>query len=214
MKAFEPLQWDAGQCRKELVALQKLLASSASLKEREDILPFFKARRHLSGYLASYHADIINCDRLAYEFDLFGDFACDVAVGDSERGAYGFVEFEDASPNSIFVKKRGKSSPEWSPRFDHGFSQLIDWFCKLHDMEKTDDFEAKFGGRSIRFFGLLVVGRTEPLAAREVRRLKWREERVVINSNKIRCLTFDQLCADLLARMETFLKRAAGSGGK
>jgi hypothetical protein len=89
---------------------------------------------------------------------------------------------------------------------------LIDWFCKLNDMERTDDFESKFGSRSIDYFGLLVVGRTQSLAPREQRRLHWRQEKVVVNSNKIRCVTYDQLCEDLLARLDIFEQEAGTSG--
>ena len=27
-----------------------------------------------------------------------------------------------------------KATPDWSPRFEHGFSQLVDWFFKLHEI--------------------------------------------------------------------------------
>ncbi|MEQ8960543.1 MAG: DUF4263 domain-containing protein [Coleofasciculus sp. C2-GNP5-27] len=57
--------------------------------------------------------------------------------GDSVKKAYCFVEFENADSNSIFVDKPGKSSPEWSSRFEKCFSQIIDWFWKLDDLEKT-----------------------------------------------------------------------------
>jgi hypothetical protein len=105
MKTFASVPWSAVLCRKQLKALQKLLASSTGLKEREEILPFFKARPQLSAFLGSYDSTLFRYDLLAYEFELFGDFVCDLAVGDSVRKAYGFIEFEDAVPNSIFVKK-------------------------------------------------------------------------------------------------------------
>jgi hypothetical protein len=63
-------------------------------------------------------------DLLATEFSLFGDYACDLVVGGSVNRDFCLVEFEDASPQSVFVKKKGKSTPEWSPRFDRGFSQI------------------------------------------------------------------------------------------
>ena len=74
------------------------------------------------------------CDLLAYEYPLFGDFRCDLAVADSVTRACTFVEFEDAGPRSLFVQHGDKATREWSPRFDHGYSQVVNWFYKLQDM--------------------------------------------------------------------------------
>jgi hypothetical protein len=60
------------------------------------------------------------------------------------------VEFEDAASKSIFVSKSGKNTPEWSSRFEKGFTQILDWFWKLDDLEKTDAFEDRFTARNIR----------------------------------------------------------------
>jgi hypothetical protein len=199
MKQFDTLHFNAEQCRKELAELQALLAAHADLKESQDLLPFFRARRQLTAFIGSCDPDIVRFDRIAYEYDLFGDFSCDLVVGDSVTRTYGFIEFEDAVSSSIFVQRGARATPDWSARFDHGMSQIIDWFYKLDDMEKTDEFDARFGGRTIKFFGLLVIGRSEALAPRELQRLSWRQERMVVNSKHIRCLTFDQL-ADVLAQ--------------
>jgi hypothetical protein len=204
MKSFQTVAWDRQQCRKELDELRKLLRRPGPLKEREDLLRFFRRRLQLSAFLGCYHPKAVRFDLVAHEYDLFGDFACDLAVGDSERKVYGFIEFEDAAAGSIFVKRRGKSSLEWAPRFEHGFSQLVDWFCKLADMEKTDEFEDRFGKRSIECFGLLVVGKDESLGEKELRRLQWRQDKVLIDSHKVHCLTFNQLYEDLNLRLSQY----------
>jgi len=208
MKHFETLAFSAEQCRKELAELQSLLAARSELKEAQDILPFLRARQHLAAFIGSRNPDIFRFDRIAFEYDLFGDYACDLVVGDSQTNTYGFIELEDAAPNSIFVRRGAKETPEWSTRLEHGVSQIIDWFYKLDDMEKTDEFEARFGARTIKFIGLLIIGRSEALAPRELRRLAWREERTVVNSKHIRCLTFDQLAAVLAQRLKNSLPTA------
>ena len=38
-------------------------------------------------------------DLLAWEYDLFGDFSCDLVVGDSVRKAFNFIEFEGDRPD-------------------------------------------------------------------------------------------------------------------
>lgn len=199
-KEFRPIQFDPAKCRTEVEELRSLLATNAELQERKQVLPFFKERLHLSAFLGSYHPEIVRYDLVAHELPLFGDFVADLVVGDSKSSAYAFVEFEDASPESIFVKK--KATPDWSPRFEHGFSQLVDWFFKLHEQGQTVDFEYKFGSRTIRHLGLLVIGRTEHLSKREEQRLRWRQEFVLLNSKQVYCKPFDQLCEDLLARLE------------
>jgi Domain of unknown function (DUF4263) len=147
---------------------------------------------------------LVRYDRIAHEYPLFGDFSCDLVVGDWVRQAYVLVEFENAAPNSVFVKKGQKATPEWSPRFEHGFSQILDWFYKLDTQRHSPDFEERFGSRVVHMSGLLVVGRRETLGPREEDRLRWRQQHVAINGHLIHCMTFDDLCEDILLRLATY----------
>jgi hypothetical protein len=206
MTDFQVVCFDPDLCLRETKELQALLASRASLDERADILPFFKARLQLSAFLGSYHPDIARFDLVAHEFSLFGDFVCDVVVGDTKTRAFIFIEFEDAARHSIFKarKSKGRSTPEWATRFERGFSQVVDWFYKLHDQSNTTAFEEKFGARSIQYQGLLVIGRNEPMGPREKQRLLWRQEHVTVYSKQVHCKTFDQVCENLLHRLQRF----------
>ncbi len=202
-KRFQRLTPELKRLRQELVQFEKFLEKSHAPRERHEILPFFGDRLQLSALVGNcYHQDILVNDLVAFEYDLFGDFQCDLVVGDSRRKVYGFVEFEDADPSSLFVKQKNKSSPEWAPRFEHGFSQVVDWFYKLDDMERTNEFEHRFGVRQIQCFGLVVVGREAALEDRERRRLHWRREKVTVNGHRVHCVTFDRLLADMQARVE------------
>jgi hypothetical protein len=104
----------------------------------------------------------------------------------------------------LFVRQGQKATREWSPRFDHGCSQIIDRFYKLHDMEKSDDFNSRFGARSLSFTGVLVAGRDRYLLPGEKERLDWRRKHVVVHSQHIQCVTFEELLEDLLGRLQTF----------
>jgi hypothetical protein len=203
MTMLQPINFSYDQCLKETRELQSFLGTNQSLKERDDILPFFKARKHLSAFMGMYSSQVVKYDRVAHEYPLFGDFVCDLVVGDWGRRGYVFVEFENAAPNSIFVKKK-KDVPEWSPRFEHGFSQILDWFYKLDDQRHASDFAQRFGDRIIHISGLLLVGRKEDFGPRERDRLKWRQQHVAVNGNMIHCVTFDDLCDDMLTRLATF----------
>jgi hypothetical protein len=116
-----------------------------------------------------------------------------------------------ALPNSLFIKKKGKATPEWAPRVEHGFSQVVDWFWKLSDLEKTDDFEYKFGARHVTFHGMVIVGRDPALATREQNRLRWRQDQTFVDSHKVSIITFDQLARDLGYRLTIYPVAAKNS---
>ncbi len=196
MRPLEPFQLEISECLKELDALDKLLSSKKELMESEDILPFFKKHKNIAAYIGSYAPGIVAFDRLSIEYTLFGDFRADAVVGDSARESYCFVEFEDATKDSIF-RKTSRTTSEWSDRFEHGYSQLIDWLWKIDDFRPTAQCRSIFGSDTFEFMGMLIIGRDEFLAPEEVVRLKWRINKVIINSQKIVCLTFDQLARDL-----------------
>jgi hypothetical protein len=208
MKEFLQIQFDSDQCRKELALFRNLLDGKKELEENADVKPFFEANKQLAAFLGSLSWNIICFDLLAFQYQLFGDYGCDMVVGDSVHKSYGFIEWEDATSASIFRPQGKKATPEWSARFEHGFSQIVDWFCKLDDMARTDEFEARFGARNTHYFGLLVVGRDEGLAhPRERRRWEWRSQKVVVNSLLVWCLTYDQLYDFLSRRLNFFSHR-------
>jgi len=184
--------------------LGALLRSQPTLGERDAILPFFKESPDLSLLVGSYFPDLIEPDVLAHEYQLSAHFRADLVVGDSQRGHYVFVELEDAAPDGVFVTRGGRATPEWSPRLEHAFSQVIDWFWILEDMRSTTDFADTFGDRAARFHGLIVIGKDLDLGDREKSRLAWRTDRVVVDSHKISCVSFDMLHGDLDFGLRTY----------
>ena len=200
MKSLAPIVFDYSACRAQLEEFRKLLASKPELSENADILPFFRERRQMCTLFGMFNPRIVWVDRFASEFDIFGDFACDIAVGEWTRGAYCFVEFEDAKKGSVFEKK-GRATPEWGRRFDHGYSQVIDWMHKLAGRETSADNLARFGAYQINCEGILVIGRDAFQEPAEMERLAWRSDRVSVNQKKVICLTFDQLLSQFDTRM-------------
>jgi Shedu protein SduA, C-terminal len=95
---------------------------------------------------------------------------------------------------------RRRGNPEWSSRFEHGFSQLTDWFYNLDDFKGTKGFARTFGVSHVRFIGLLVIGRSSSLDETKRSRLKWRTEKVLIDSHPINCITYDELHSALETR--------------
>lgn len=206
MKNFEEINFDIAICRQELNELKQHLDNKTELKERKDVLPFFQKRKHLSAFIGSYFPYIDRFDRIAYEYDIFGDFKADLVVGDSKSSWYGFIEFESAKNNSIFQFKGSKSTPDWSQHFEHGFSQVLDWFWKLSSQEYEREFTYRFGGGFAGYEGMLIIGRSQDLQQREQDRLRWRRDRLTVNSKHIYCVTFDELYSTLNTRL-TLIER-------
>ncbi len=211
MPDFQPHVLDWTVCRVQVQELKALLDGSSDIAEAV-LHAFFEPRAHLRALIGSYNPSLASPDLLAWEYPIFGDFRCDFAIGDSARKVYTFVEYEDAGPNSLFVKQGEKATRAWSPRFDRGYGQIIDWFYKLHVMTDTPDMESRLGKRSIRYTGVLIIGRDQHMLPGERLRLEWRQEHVVVNSKHILCVTYDQLLEDLLFRLEQYTL-AANAGG-
>jgi hypothetical protein len=196
MKPLDPFDFKPRKCLAELKAFDQLLKQKKELDERKTILPFFKKHQHLAAFIGSYLFRLNAFDKMKLEFEVFTGLYADIVVGDSKTNRYCFIEFEDAKPGSIF-KKQKKGNPDWSNRFEHGFSQLVDWFSKIDDMKNTRTANAIFGGKTPAFMGVLVIGRDQFLGQAQKDRLAWRAEKVTIDSNKIVCVTYDELAREL-----------------
>jgi len=192
-KHFKPITRDPKRCRAQITQLGALLQTKPALSEKNDIQPFFKARPQLAAFVCSYMRDIGPATDHAFEYPFFGDFAADLVVGDREAGRFCLIEFEDGRRDSIFKKPKGRATTEWSRRFEHGFSQIVDWFSALDDFKKTERFRADFGAGHVRFSALLVIGRATGVSERDRQRLEWRTEKVRVDSHTVECVTFDAL---------------------
>ena len=197
MKILQPHAINPGNCRTEWIAYSSLLASKAELSEQKDILPFFKKSPDLSLLICTYFPKIKTPDRYAHEYEIDGDFVADLVVGDSSAHKYLLVEFENGTPDSVFKTKGKKATPDWAPRFEGAYSQLVDWLWKLEDKRNTVDFLNTFGSQRATFQGLIVIGKGMKLAKQEQDRLKWRMDRTMIDSNAISVVSFDDLSDDL-----------------
>ncbi len=214
MGTLRPYLADGQQAEKQLSGLKRLLESKDVLSEAGDVLPFFKDNPHCAALLGTYHPDLIEVDTIATEYPVFGSFRADLVVADAKSSSYCFVEFEDASEDSIF-KEGARETTFWSRRFLGGYSQLVDWFARLDDESSTGKFDAIFGGRQPRFVAMLVIGRDRHLRDEDKLRLEWWRQNVSIEKRRVYVRTFDELYADLSRRMvaakalaATFIKPA------
>ena len=194
-------QLNRSKVKADLREFKKLL-EKPELAEAEDILPFFKARPQICAAMGLYNPNIIDYKKIgvACEFDIFGDHKADLVIGDVSNHAYSFIEFEEAKQFSLF-KHSNKQTPEWSAKFEHGFSQLVDWILWLENNTGNTAFKNKFKTDSIEYNMILVIGRDRFLTSPDLReRLDWRTRQVVVASKKFNCITFDMLYKHLCER--------------
>lgn len=204
---LEPVIFDPAAFRQELNDLDSLLKAKSDLKEREDIIPFFKTRKHLTAYIGTLYLRVAVATEVCFEFNISGNFAADVLLGSRAANQFCIVEFEPGNEGAIF-KKQNRKNPEWSARFEHAFSQIVDWFWALEDQRESQDFRTTFGDGEITFASLLIMGRTASLDDAKKRRMTWRTKKVLVDSNKVICITFDDLYAALKEKYEFYASAA------
>jgi hypothetical protein len=206
---LELIVFDPAQFEKQLTAFGALLQLKTNLSETGDIQPFFKKSKHLAAYVGTTFPEIGPATELTFEYPFFGNCKADLLLGNKSAKKFCVVEFEDGCQDSIFKKQPKRGNPEWSARFEYGFSQLTDWFYHLDDFKGTKGFAKTFGDGHITFYGLLIIGRSASLDDTKRSRLAWRSEKVLIDSHPITCLTFDDLHTSLRDRF--ILYRAAAT---
>lgn len=199
MKDLQKIHLDLGIIERNLLELKSILTATDEIEEKT-LLDFFQKRPQLIAFMGVL-TDFGQIDRYAYEFPIASDLRTDFVIGSSEDNSYLLVEFESGKSDSIF-KKKTRSLKEFSASFEHGYSQVIDWFWQIEDIFRTELLSRKFGSDTIDYNGLLVIGRNKGLLKDDFKRLKWRKDKVIINSKKIHCLTFDQLLEALEQKMK------------
>jgi hypothetical protein len=145
-----PLTFDPVQFEKEIKAFERLLKKPL-LSETKDLQPFFQRNPHLTAYIGTYSTELGHATEYAFEYDLFGDYKSDLVLANRRAKQFCIVEFEDGTPDSIFKNQPKRANPEWGPRFEHGFSQLVDWCYNLDDYKKTSGFARTFGSDDAGF---------------------------------------------------------------
>jgi len=187
-------QLEKKQLRKELDELNSLLNQKSEIGETE-LLDFFKDRPQLILLMGR----VVGVDaprKYNNELPLIGKFRSDFVVTNDSQNNYSFIEFEDAKENSIFKKNKNKKTSvyPWSSRFEHGYSQVIDWYLHLAVNNQTQNMKSEFGSYQISYSGALIIGRRSSLNRADCQeRFEQRVEKSLIDSKHITCYTFDEL---------------------
>jgi hypothetical protein len=167
-------------------------------------MPFFKRRPDLCAASGSVHPRFGKADKLGLELSLFGQFRCDIAVGDSTTNSYTLVELEDAREYSVFEGGKHRQYRRWSVRFEHGFSQLVDWAWRLsQEAAASSNKEPIFGRLDPDVDFLLIIGRRHWISDSDARRIPWRAKNNQIQGHQITIWTYDDAFEILDRRMRT-----------
>jgi hypothetical protein len=102
---LEPIVFDPTTFRKELTDFEGLLKAKSDLSESDDIIPFFKDRKHLTAYIGALYLNIAVASEVCYEFDIGGSFRADMLVGSKADGRFCIVEFEPGQEGALFKKQ-------------------------------------------------------------------------------------------------------------
>ena len=185
----------------ELAEFEQLMSPNTALREKEDILPFFRRNRHLAAYLGYANNYLAVPDLLGIEHNLLG-FRCDIAVGDSVNGQFTLVELEDAAKESVFRRDPKRQFPRWAPRYEAGFSQLVDWTWRIeHEKPPSIILQSVFGTTSPKIHYVLVIGRDRWISAAEGARLEWRRRYNGIHGQQTTIWTYDDFLGFVQRRL-------------
>lgn len=201
MKSLADEKFDPKLLLKEVNELVAHLASKDKFNERDDIAPFFYARKQL--ILACAWISGIYPTRCATELDLW-DFAADVVAGTSDGAQYVLVELEDAKKGSLFVPGK-KFKIDYGYRAAHGITQVADCFEQIHQRQNTKAVEERFDQWSINFRGMVLVGLDRHIDKGDLKKCKERlsalSANLLILGKPVNILTYDDFCATLLKRL-------------
>lgn len=187
MTSWLPLKLDPAVALSQLGELRDYLNVNPRLSESA-VRDFIVARPQIIASFGLLNSAVDRIDRWAPGLDLIAKHECDFVVGDNNRCAYTLVELEEANPESIY--QRAPTTPYFTNRFNHGYSQIVDWLCVLDGIQETPDFRDHWGQATPpQFVGVLVIGRSPPLTSEGRRRMDWRSAKVRVNFHSVLCLT-------------------------
>lgn len=194
----------------ELTEFKAFLDANHELEETGvgSLQEFFDARLNLLLLMGDVFGPAMHPTHYQRELVLLNEFRADYVVSEQSKSKFLFIEFEHAKKNSIFTEKNDSktgTSYEWSSRFEHGFSQLIDWQFRIDDYKQSSKIDEHFGSSDITFQGVLIIGRDHFLKQQGMqRRFDWRVTNTTIKSRPIHCMTFDKLYREMIGRLENW----------
>jgi len=196
---------EIAKCEDDLKAFEALLQNPNEELGETELLKFFTNHPNLILLMGKI---VLSPRFYMDEFNLFNEFYPDFGIADKNKESFVFVEFEEAKQFSIFGEKVNKASirHEWGVKLERGFSQIINWFYRLEDHKRSNKFKEHFGGKEIKYWGILVVGRDAHIPPGASERIEWRFDRVTVDLKRVYFYTYDGLYRELKSKFEILLE--------
>jgi hypothetical protein len=191
MSALNPISFDLATAASELASFKAWFATVEFVGETT-IVGEIKSRPQMACLLAA-GLGLSAPNLIKFELQMKGMFRTDLVLGNDGLRQFGLIEFEDAMSNSIF-KKGTKQYRYWSPRIEHGFSQIIDWAWVRSDHPNDSVLVAGFGGRIETSAYAVICGRKMSLKDdTEEKRFAHRRDSLKVDGHPALVLTYDDM---------------------
>ncbi len=213
MILFKNVDFDLDQCQKELDEVKAIFNGCPDIPETdrksrgnhtEGLQTIFKKRSQLFALMGK-----IIFGEFAKKWNdevKFGNYRADFIIASKNEKQVCLIEFEDATTESIFSVKTESTKTktyEWSSRFDHGYSQILDW--KYYATEEKASITNDFSTPPKKLEFALVVGWEKHLQPSNLQsRYDFRKNKVVINSGTFYCWNFDSLVEELQEKLHVY----------
>ncbi|TXN23577.1 Shedu anti-phage system protein SduA domain-containing protein [Methylobacterium sp. WL9] len=183
----------AAEC--ELAEFDLLLTTNTDLAERRQVLASFKTWPNLCALMGQYNPLVGTGNLIKLELKIPPHFRTDLTVRKKGTDNLCLVEFEGASDRHIFKPSEERGAEAWSPAFEAGFSQVVDWTWAFDHYRTNKDYLDAFGSERPNIHGVLVIGRATAISASSVGedRWLWRSRKVKVDGLTLTLQTFDEL---------------------
>jgi hypothetical protein len=203
---LQPISFDLRTAASDLKSFKAWFAAAGFIGEQA-IVAQIKSRPQMACLLATT-LGLSAPNLIKFEMQVKGMFRTDLVLGNDGLRQFGLIEFEDAMSNSIF-KTGTKQYRYWSPRIEHGFSQIIDWAWVRSDHPNDTVLKAAFGGPVTVSAYAVICGRKASLNGdTEEKRFAHRRAALKVEGISAMVLTYDEMVLqmeDNLSALSSFI---------
>lgn len=197
--AFEP-----NVAKAHLSLLSQQFAAGAVTKERDQILPLFRANPDLVMAAATFFGFAPSL--YAHELDLAGDFSADFVVSDNrhDESTTLLIECEGCLPSAAFRKRKYMKARAMGNKLFEGFGQVVDWLRCIDDLRRTNSLASTLAlpqTDAINYHGLVLVGLNNDLTKDEIGRMSWLSSRLTVGQSRVQVMTYTTLFNRLAGRL-------------
>ena len=211
MIVFKKISFNPTDCQNELDDVKALFSKTPDINETTGsglysggLQGIFRKRKQLFALMGK-----IVFGEIATKWNdevKFGNFRADFILANDKENKVCLIEFENAKKESIFRKKtlsKKTVTYEWAPRFEHGYSQILDW--KYYSIEEKASVKNDFQVLPKEIEFALCIGWNKHLQQSNFQeRFDFRKNKVTIESKTFYCMCFDSFVDELQEKLNLY----------